>query len=249
VELLFLFSEAEPTLSLQEIAARLKLPKSTAYRFVNTLREAGVLTQDAESRRYRLGVRLLGLQAAVLRPADLRAAALPIMQGLVAHSGETAHLVERRGNLAVITEVVESPHVLRMAPKRGQTFPLHAGALSRAILAFLPPPDIARLMRARRPTAYTPNTPAAPAAIANALRQVREAGVAVSLQEVTVGACGVSAPILDARGWAIGSVGISGPMQRLTAERRAALMEVVRDGGRRLSALSRYTEAGARAPS
>ena len=139
IEVMFLFTEAEPSLSLHEIASRLKLPRSTVYRFVHTLRDSGVLAQDPESRRYRLGSRLLDLQVAISRPVDLRTAAIPLMRELVALSDETAHLTERRGDLAVITEVVESPHILRMAPRRGQSFPLHAGALSRAILALLPP--------------------------------------------------------------------------------------------------------------
>jgi DNA-binding IclR family transcriptional regulator len=239
IEFLFLFSEAEPTLSLQDIASRLKLPKSTAYRFVHTLREAGVLAQDPESRRYRLGARLLDLPAAISRPVDLRTAALPIMRELVALSDETAHLTERRGDLAVITEVVERPHILRMAPKRGQSFPLHAGALSRAILAFLPPHDIQRILHARRPKRFTPNSPTSPAALAKAVQDTRDEGCALSVQEVTLGACGISAPVLGRDGWAVGSLGISGPMHRLTEDRRAALVGPVREAAQSLSALIR----------
>jgi IclR family transcriptional regulator, KDG regulon repressor len=239
IEVMFLFTEAEPSLSLHEIAGRLKLPRSTVYRFVHTLRDSGVLAQDPESRRYRLGSRLLDLQVAISRPVDLRTAAIPLMRELVALSDETAHLTERRGDLAVITEVVESPHILRMAPRRGQSFPLHAGALSRAILALLPPVEIERILRARRPKRFTPNSPASPAALAKALRDVQEHGWALSVQEVTPGACGISAPIVDRDGWAIGSLGISGPMHRLTEERRAALVGPVRDAARNLSALIR----------
>src|SRR3990172_6217123 len=157
IDLLFLFSEAEPVLGVQEIASRLRLPKSTAYRFVSTLRQLGLLVQDTESRRYRLGARLLSLQPAVIRPVDLRTLALPFLQGLMQRSGETAHLTERRGALAAITEVVEGPSMLRMAPKRGQTFPLHSGALSRAILALLPPREIDQILQPRKLTRFTPH--------------------------------------------------------------------------------------------
>ena len=46
IDLLFLFSEAEPALSLHEIATRLDFPRSSAYRFVSTLRQTGLLVQD-----------------------------------------------------------------------------------------------------------------------------------------------------------------------------------------------------------
>ena len=236
IDLLFLFSEAEPSLSLQEIAARLALPRSSAYRFAGTLRSAGLLVQDPASRRYRLGARLLRLQSAITCPMDLRTLAVPFMRELVERSSETAHLTERRGDTGVIVEVVESPYTLRMAPRRGETFPLHGGALGRAILAFLPPRDVARIVAAapRRPVA--PNTPTTPAGIRRLLRQVREAGYAMSIQELTAGACGVSAPLRQADGWAVASIGISGPMQRLTAERREALIEPVRKAAAEISA-------------
>ena len=240
IDLLFLFSEAEASLSLPEIAARLKLPRSTAYRFVSTLREAGLLVRDAEARRYALGARLLNLQPAIARPIDLRTTALPFLRDLVHLSGETAHLAERRGPTGVIIEVVESPQALRMAPKRGESFPLHAGALSRAILAFLPPQDIEEILRGGNLKCFTANTPATPGAVRRLLREVRRKGYAVSFEEITPGACGMSAPILGRDGWAIASIGISAVMQRLTAEKRKALFEAVCDAAQKVSKLMRH---------
>jgi IclR family acetate operon transcriptional repressor len=245
IDLLFLFSEAEPVLGVQEIASRLRLPKSTTYRFVSTLRQSGLLVQDSESRKYRLGARLLSLQPAVIRPVDLRTLALPFLRDLMQRSGETAHLAERRGSGVVITEVVESPSMLRMAPKRGQTFPLHAGALSRAIFAFLPPREIDQILQSRKLRRFTPSTPIAAAAVKRTLREVRRAGYAVSLQEVTAGACGISAPILGSGGWAIGSLGVSGPMQRLSEPKRLALTEAIRKAAAEVTLLVRQQLTGA----
>ena len=236
IDLLFLFSEAEPVLSLRDISSRLKLPKSTTYRFVSTLRY---------TRRYRLGARLLSLQPAIIRPVDLRTLALPFVRDLMERSGETAHLTERRGSSAVIAEVVESPSMLRMAPKRGQTFPLHAGALCRAILAFLPPREIDQILQAKKLKRFTPNTPVTPAAVKRVLHDVRTAGYAVSLQEVTVGACGISAPILGPDGWAIASIGVSGPMQRLTEPKLQVLVEPIRKAASEVRLMVRQQLAGA----
>jgi len=236
IDLLFLFSEAEPVLSLQDIAARLELPRSSTYRLVATLRRAGLVVHDPAARRYRLGARLLRLHSAVIRPMDLRTLALPFLRELVERSSETAHLTERRGDVGVIVEVVESPYALRMAPRRGETFPLHAGALGRAILALLPPRDINRIVASAPRRRVAPNTPTTPAAIRRLLGQVRKVGHAVSIQELTDGACGVSAPLLRADGQAIGSIGVSGPMQRLTPDRREALVEPVRKAAAEISA-------------
>jgi len=241
IEVLFLFSEAEPALRLGEIAERLRLPKSTASRFASTLREVGLLTQDRATRRYQLGTRLLALQPALLRAArDLPALARPFLRSLAEESGETAHLTERRGQVGIITELVESPHVLRMAPRRGQTVPLHAGALARTILAFLPPAEIERILRRRPLERLAPGTPVALSTLRSALAEVRRLGYAVTLEEINAGACGVAAPILGADGWAVGSIGLSGPLSRLTAERRRELVDPVCRAGRELSQLIRH---------
>lgn len=58
----------------------------------------------------------------------------------------------------------------------------------------------------------------------------------MSIQELTPGACGVSAPVRGADGWAMGSIGVSGPLQRLTTERREALIEPVRKAAAEISA-------------
>ncbi len=237
IDLLFLFSEAESSRSLLEIAARLNLPKSTTYRFVHTLRDLGLLVQDPKTRRFALGTRLLDLRPAIERPIDLRAAALPFLRELVQRSGETAHATERRGASAVIVDVLEAPHILRMVPKRGEAFPLHAGALSRAILAFLPPQEIEEILRAEPLRAFTERTPTRTGILRRVLRQTREHGFAVSHEEVTPGALGISAPILGHDGWAIGSIGLSCVMQRVTPTMCKALCEPVQRAGREVSKL------------
>ena len=237
IDLLFLFSEAEPRLPLTQISARLKLPKSTGYRFVATLKAAGLLVQDAETKLYRLGARLLSLQFAIVTPVDLRTLALPLLRRLVDESGETAHLTEWRGPVGVIAEVVESPQLLRMAPMRGQAFALHAGALCRAILAFLPPREIEQILRQHRLTSFTPNTPVSRRVIDQLLRETRERGYAISVQEVTRGACGISAPVVGRDGWAVASIGVSGPVERLVESKRGRLAATVRAAGTELSHL------------
>ena len=143
--------------------------------------------------------------------------------------------------------------MLRMAPRRGETVPLHAGALARTILAFLPPAEIERILRHRRLERLAPGTPVALSTLRRALAEVRHLGYAVTLEEINAGACGVAAPILGADGWAIGSIGLSGPLSRLTAERRRELVDPICRAARELSQLIRHrpelVAAPARAPS
>jgi IclR family acetate operon transcriptional repressor len=216
VDLLFLFVES-PTLGVREIAERLDVPVSTAYRFVRTFRHKGLLEQDPVTRKYQLGLRLLSLEAPILRPLDVRRIGLPHMEVLAQHCQETVQLTLRRGFQGVIIEVVESPEPLRVAPARGQSVPLHSGALAKAILAFLPKPEIDRYLASGPLQRFTPDTITDPTHLDRELVRIRKRGYAVSRQEVVLGAGGVAAPIFDSTGQVIAGIGVSAPLQRLTA--------------------------------
>ena len=63
VRILTLFSEASPTLQIGEIADRLRLPRSSAYRYVSALKTHGLVEQAPDGAGYRLGGRILELAA------------------------------------------------------------------------------------------------------------------------------------------------------------------------------------------
>ena len=70
------------------------------------------------------------------------------------------------------------------------------------------------------------------------LAEIRAKGHAESWEEVYVGAVGVAAPILGFEGYAIASLAVSGPIQRMTPQRVATLapmlMDAAKDVSRRL---------------
>lgn len=220
VDLLFLFV-VSPTLGVREIADRLHVPVSTAYRFVRTFRDKGLLEQDLVTRKYRLGLRLLALEAPILRPLDVRRIGLPHMEALAQQCQETVQLTLRRGFQGVIIEVLESPEPLRVAPARGQSVPLHTGALAKAILAFLQKAEIDRYLASGSLQRFTPDTITDPTRLGKDLGGIRKKGYAVSRQEVVLGAGGLAAPVFDSTGLVIASIGVSGPLHRLTAAKIA----------------------------
>ena len=82
--------------------------------------------------------------------------------------------------------------------------------------------------------------------LGRSLAAVREAGWAAEVEELTVGEAGVAAPIRDEAGVVVGSLGLSGPVDRVCDSRRrprAALVTQVCDAARAVS-----RELGAHAP-
>ena len=82
------FTDEEPELRLQEICDRLDLNKSTAHGILNTLKHHGLMEQDPETQKYRLGLNLLVLGGKVLNRLDIRTVASPIIKDVCGKTDE-----------------------------------------------------------------------------------------------------------------------------------------------------------------
>ncbi len=240
IDLLFLFSEEKPILSLQEIAEALDLPESTAYRLVATLYKKGVLARDSDGKGYELHASLLRLQGGLRGRLDIRRLALPCLKALARESGETAQLSLLQGHEIVCAEAVSSPHTIRFIPEKGRALPLHASALGRAVLAFVPEAFLDRYLQQTGLRAMTPYPVTDPREFRALLSQIRVQGWAVSFQQMYLGARGVAVPIFDHQAKAVASLGISGPHPRFSDRRARSLVPVLRDQARVLSAALGY---------
>ncbi len=128
------FSEANPTLTVGEIARRLDLHKSTVSRILATLAEEGVVWQNPADGRYSLGLGLVEMAGVALGRIDVRAAALPHMDRLAEQVGETITVCVRRGQDAVTVAQVSSTRSVRQVAWIGRRFPLQTTASGRVFL-------------------------------------------------------------------------------------------------------------------
>jgi DNA-binding IclR family transcriptional regulator len=213
-------------MSLQDLASAAGLTKSTAYRLLRVLQEESYLTHN-DSGGYSIGSNLMSLAAAVMPRADLYASARPVLRALADMSGETATLHVRAGDEAVLVLGAESDYELRRAARLGSSTPLHRGASGRAILAHLPPDDVAAVLARADHDGDVEETLAALAAI-------RKQGVALSAGANHPGLRGIAVPILTADGHPVASVAVSGPADRWTAERALAFTSTLTERCRQL---------------
>ena len=91
VDILRCFEEAE-TLGISEIATKMQLNKSTTFGLVTTLAATGLLEQEAETSRYRLGLELFRLGNRV--SPGLRRLVSQELDGLLAVVEETVNYVQ-----------------------------------------------------------------------------------------------------------------------------------------------------------
>ena len=223
VDLLFLFDGEHPVMDVKTIAGTLGIPLRTTYRLANTLRNRSVLTIEERTGLCRLSPRLRGLLAAIDDSADIARLAGPFLASLAKMSGETAQLYVPLGDEVLLTEIVESPHVLRAGPRRGQRIPLHCGAGAKSVFAFQPPEEWEAYIRRHGLKSYAPNTVTSPQKLKRDLLNIRRARFALSHQEFIPGVRSLGVPLFDAGNRVVGSLGLVGPDTRLTRARAREL--------------------------
>jgi len=217
--ILEVFTEARPEWSTTQVARELDLPVPTAHRILAALRRLGYVSQDEQTRRFRLGVAALSLGERARTLADLRPVAIGPLRELAGATGETALLtvLSPDRDRSVCLERVETSQPLRLSVQPGRQLPLHAGASQKALLAFMPAAEIDRLTAQPLQRCCTA-TITTRAALLRELAAIRARGWSSSYEETNVGVWGIAVPVLS-KADVVCAVGIAGPSPRLTDAR------------------------------
>jgi IclR family acetate operon transcriptional repressor len=242
LDLLETLAAASAPLGPTELAARLGTTKSAAYRILATLEQRGYVRKDPVTAQYRLGTRLAYLGERSLAALDLRRAARGALETLYQRFHETVNLGVREGQEIVYIDMIESDQDLRMAARLGGRDALHATALGKAILAYLPEQQRTALL-AGSLAARTPHTITDHAALAQELDHIRAVGMAEDREENELGARCFGAPIFDHTGAVVAAVSIAAPATRLDNTRAGTITTALATAARDIT-----TTLGGRAP-
>ncbi len=226
-KVLFCLARAGAPRGVTGIASELGISKAVVHRILTSLLQRDLVTMDATTRLYSLGPSVLELAAAYRSQLDVRVMALETMRDLVATTGETSTLSVLHNDRRVYVDQVTPNREVRMTVEVGASFPLHAGASSKAFLAWLPG-DRRRAYLKTPLEALTGATIVDPQELSRELSRIRQQGFAVSLGERQTGAGSVAAPLLDEQLTPVAVLSICGPLQRFTAEVADVAAEVVR---------------------
>ena len=225
------------TLGVTEIADELGLSKAVVHRTLSAFRSRGFLEIEESTHRYRLGPEIVLLGLRYLDQIDVRSLGRQTLNDLVAATNETATLSVRVGQTRVYIDQVTPNRDVKMVVQLGEPFPLHAGASSKALLAFLPEDYREEYLAAGSLSAMTPHTITDPGRLREELEAIRAAGFAVSFSERDASAGSVAAPVFGHEGAPLGVISVSGPVERFRAEAQSAskaLLAAVNDLSRRL---------------
>lgn len=198
-------------MSLGEIAARLELPPSTVHGIVRTLLAHGMVLQERDSGRYRLGPATLRLGNVYLDTLDLRSRVAPYAEDLAARTGFAVRTGVLLLHEVVVVHHTPRPDGSRQMPEVGIVIPAHASALGKALLAFDRFTCAQVLDGSVELTSMTADTVTDPEQLTDQLAQVRTGGLAGEVEEAVIGECSLAAAIADATGSVAGAIALVVP--------------------------------------
>ena len=212
-DVLLLFSRAEGALGVSEIARTLQLSKAVVHRILQSLSARGLLTTLDASASYVLGPAAIGMGNKAWSQLDFRTLAAPVLRRLRDETRETTTLSVLTNHSRMYLDQFESPQEIKMVVDIGARHPLHSGASSRAIIAFLPDAYVDEAATALQST----KSDFREADYRQLLEKVRRDGYATSFNERGIGAASIAAPFFDRTGNVLGSISSCGPIFRFDA--------------------------------
>lgn len=196
---------------LTEIAKALNANKSRVVRVLRSLLLYGYVTQSERSKKYRLGTRVGTLAESYRRNTPLEFLAQPHLKRLRDFFRGTAILrvLERDRVVTVASEEASSD--LKVTHRVGSSFPLARGAHGKVLAAYMPEHTVRFILRSQGIIKYTAKTIVGIENFMRHLKQVRLQGFGFDDEEVERGVRSLAAPVQDAGGKVIASIGVSAP--------------------------------------
>ncbi|WP_397471569.1 IclR family transcriptional regulator [Rheinheimera sp.] len=207
--ILSLVTESDQGLSLSELEQRLAVPRTTAFRILQTLCQEQVL--EKHGKRYLAGAQLFKMGLSLLSSQRLQQQALPMLQQLALTTGLSSHLALPHAKGALLVEVCDSPNPLRLAARPGSIADFNCSAAGKVFLAFHHFDQLPALAAAGVFKQRTANSLVQPQQLITELQRVLARGYASDEMEYHEDVRCLAVPVRNSQGTVVAAVGITGP--------------------------------------
>jgi IclR family transcriptional regulator, KDG regulon repressor len=234
--ILTILAKAGSPMTLNDIAANFKMDRSSVFRLIKTMVKAGFIYQDTDTKRYSLGFKVLEIAGSFSDNLRLEEFLRPIMKDVCRHTKQNTHLAILDSGEVVFIAVEQPRDAITISISIGTRESASQTALGRAILAFTEKKSIDEIIKNSPMKKYTPKSIISRPALDTALSGIRDSKLAVDNEEYKPGVICFASPVLNHKGQAVCSIGISG-LDRLIMPCYDEYGEIVRQAGLKASAL------------
>jgi len=240
------FSPREPVLGAPELSKRLKIPRTTVFRLLQTLESLGFLERADKDRNYRLGVAVLRLGFEYLSSLELTDLGLPIIETLRTSTGLTSHILIRDGRDVVFVAKAQSQEPIFSSVKVnvGTRLPAHATTHGHVLMGDLSLDELRALYPEPVLERFTRLTPETVEALYDMVRADAERGYAISQSSFERGISVVTAPVRNDTGRIVAVITTTIPRPEIDATLLdTGLVDKVRHAAAELSSRLNYRPA------
>lgn len=201
-------------ISLAELVKQTDIPKTTAFRILETLKERQYVTLDAITERYILDLKSLELGMKGLMNVNLVEVAIPYLKKLSSKTSETCFLGVYNAGFVVYLYKSEGTLSIQTNAKLGARLPAFCTGIGKALLAFQPQEEIDRVLNEPL-TRFTERTIVDRVALYETMADIRLKGYSLDNEENEEGLTCVARPVFNYTGSVVGAISVAGPTHRM----------------------------------
>lgn len=212
MKILHLFTGEKPIWKVTEISQTLNLNKTTVSRLLKDLVAEGFLQK--ENRGYGLGYSFLYLSGVITSHLEIYRESKDILQKLVHHLDETAHIAILEGLGITYVHKEERKNSETLLSDVGKKNPLHCTSSGKILLAYQKKEVIDQVIGLGLKK-YGPYSVTDGDIFRQQLVEIQKQGYAICIDELHENNVSIAAPIIDYTGNIVASVSVVGAKQRM----------------------------------
>jgi DNA-binding IclR family transcriptional regulator len=212
-----------------EISEALGYGVSATYHLLNTLKECNLITQNTNTKKYQLSLKMWQIGMSAYRQNHISIALKPFLIDLKNKTGETSNLTIFDKDKIVYIAQEESDKLIKMFTQTGASAPLHCTAAGKIFLAYKSLEKREEILKDYNLSYFTENTITDKNDLLKELVKVRELGYGFDIEERDEDVSCVAAPIFGLNDEVIACLSISGPHTRFTEKNIAEWIDIITD--------------------
>ncbi|MEZ9916646.1 DNA-binding transcriptional regulator KdgR [Vibrio breoganii] len=222
-------------IGVSELSQRLMMSKATTYRFLQTMKMLGFVSQEGEADKYALTLKLFELGAKALEYVDLIDIADKEMREISNQTNETVHLGALDEGAIIYLHKIDSSYNLRMHSRVGRRNPLYSTAIGKVLLAGKSHDEALSILEPVEFIKHTDKTHENADQLMGEVELVAKQHFGEDNEEQEPGLRCIASPIYDRFGNIIASVSVSFPTIRFDIDRKPEYVKMLQHAGKRIS--------------
>ncbi len=222
-------------IGVSELSQRLMMSKATTYRFLQTMKTLGYVSQEGEADKYSLTLRLFELGSKSLEYVDLISIADKEMRYISEKTNEALHLGALDENAFIYIHKIDSGYNLRMQSRVGRRNPLYSTGIGKVLLSGRDEAFVRDVLKDVEFTKHTDKTLENVDQLLAELDHIRQVHYAEDNEEQEPGLRCIAAPVYDRFGNIIAGLSISFPTIRFDEKRMSYYVGLLQTASKNIS--------------